>query len=1482
MPISISCNHCNAQLKLRDSLAGKRIACPKCQGVLTVPLVESPLELVTPIDDDLSSWDIPHLNESSNTESNSTHDPFGLPAMEIPTPSLTPMAAPFAVPVPTTNQRTQNQAPQPTENKSKIPTSSLLVAFGAGFFVMIACVGAAIFAIKALIATNDTARLDEPHRFGPSPVIVVTEEIISSSPITEPTVAPTSETPVNVTPPPIATNSVAPTQSSQPKITKKAPQAPTTNTPRTTYENTQFPRTTMGRHDEAQYVTINSAITLIKMSSSSETKVATGFLIDVNNHEGYIVTTADVVSPSSGAPNEISCVFHSGTDSEFTTAASLTGKDESLDLAILKVQHTKLPEHIRIDQDDSPSIQDQVYCLGFPGNGNNTNDSPSSGATLTEHKITDLKNDEFDIPYLVQIDKPFNKGSSGSPVFASDGQLHGVAVSRKPFDDQQSYFIPRAALGDLLGGRITHVNKRKSNNSGKLPSYTLEMELIDPKESIESVTINAFEYSNQTKKTPSQNGKWELASTRMLNTTKCQLTKQSATADFVAPADAIEVMLQYVVKRKSGEWFSEPIPLSKGENATSSIAKSFFSKSSYDTEPSTENSTENLTTITLPSAFADFVIHPTNGNIVGVDPLANEAVLFDIANNGDKVAAIKKVPVGTEPTSITYKKFGDKEYYAVVCNADSNLYLIDAKDFKLAEQITIPSETNTEVIASINPQDPFIYFGYRLESKMPVGVVNLRNMKVTPELFESSSRCRLSADGDTVFKRDGAHVSKWMIGVNDNSPAGDKPNISFRPEGLELDSNIVVDNLGEYFAAGNSLYTMNAKTRLTKLDFAPACFVQSKALIVGLDNVILRIASMNSLTAYDKGIKIPFREEPPKQTNPSATNAASANESASDYQTKILVDEPNERVVVARKDSLFVVPLTAFRIPFEPLLALDVSPKQLRVASNQKITMKPLSEGTVVTYENLPEGATAVADGIEWRPTSNQAGKVKIVATLKNGDRTRTVDCNLFVEQPHVFLPFNVSNFEIHEDDGLAFCWTNEGLPNNEKININAVNIETAMHSKTPIPRVAIVPIKGRGAIETISNTAPVVKAMLIGSRVAVQYANDLTRLELYDRPNMNRVKTIVTSRPYNYIGIHKEFFVLQVGGTREYYNIANLKQATPPADASLQMDHPSDVQFKDGVISNGMLVDPVQRTPKLILQPGEIRNLSGADFRLISGAFLRKIESTKSNAPTTPSVHDDRNQKRLQGPIPIPNKAWNIELLEEIKHIPRLSTRDAQEDRHRVLIRLNAKKSSQRQTIVIVDEPAKAPDEKVAVPRMQITENEVFISQGNKLYRLKIELPKRGTEPEDEVAEPLYFEPQQTSFVVKGTKATLKHIARGGKTPYEFASIQFPEGAKLDESTGQVTLDIDAIAEATRREILKPILGDAIDVDERIEKVLSSARKAAEIIPTKYKGKILGYPVAVPIHLRVVDADGHFAEMQYFVIVDISVRQLRKVLLQK
>ena len=48
MPISLTCPSCERGLKVKDELAGRKIKCPKCSEVITVPADEEQVAAVKP------------------------------------------------------------------------------------------------------------------------------------------------------------------------------------------------------------------------------------------------------------------------------------------------------------------------------------------------------------------------------------------------------------------------------------------------------------------------------------------------------------------------------------------------------------------------------------------------------------------------------------------------------------------------------------------------------------------------------------------------------------------------------------------------------------------------------------------------------------------------------------------------------------------------------------------------------------------------------------------------------------------------------------------------------------------------------------------------------------------------------------------------------------------------------------------------------------------------------------------------------------------------------------------------------------------------------------------------------------------------------------------------------------------------------------------------------------------------------------------
>src|SRR6185295_18588233 len=117
--------------------------------------------------------------------------------------------------------------------------------------------------------------------------------------------------------------------------------------------------------------------------------------------------------------------------------------------------------------------------------------------------------------------------------------------------------------------------------------------------------------------------------------------------------------------------------------------------------------------ISLPASYVDFAISPDTGDVAAINSGANSITLFRGAYlKGDKKALAGPIAIGKTPSSVCFKRFADKSYFAVVCTQDSNLYLLDAVQLTLAKKISLTKKGSSVVTCSQNPQDPYIYYSF--------------------------------------------------------------------------------------------------------------------------------------------------------------------------------------------------------------------------------------------------------------------------------------------------------------------------------------------------------------------------------------------------------------------------------------------------------------------------------------------------------------------------------------------------------------------------------------------------------------------------------------------------------------------------------------------------------------------------------------------------------------------------------------------------
>jgi serine protease Do len=139
--------------------------------------------------------------------------------------------------------------------------------------------------------------------------------------------------------------------------------------------------------------------------------LGSGFVIDAA--KGYIVTNGHVVKDA----EDVRVTFHDDS----TVDAEVVGKDDKMDLAVLKVKVDKDKKLTAIPFGDSDKMRigDWVLAIGNPF---------GLGGTVTAGIVSAQQRDIQAGPYddFIQTDASINRGNSGGPMFNMNGEVIGI------------------------------------------------------------------------------------------------------------------------------------------------------------------------------------------------------------------------------------------------------------------------------------------------------------------------------------------------------------------------------------------------------------------------------------------------------------------------------------------------------------------------------------------------------------------------------------------------------------------------------------------------------------------------------------------------------------------------------------------------------------------------------------------------------------------------------------------------------------------------------------------------------------------------------------------------------------------------------------------------------------------------------------------------------------------------------------------------
>lgn len=211
---------------------------------------------------------------------------------------------------------------------------------------------------------------------------------------------------------------------------------------------------------------IYDAVYVIQVYKNEELiSTGTGFIYKADEKYGYLLTNEHVVSKS----NDIKVV--NTKDEEIK--AELLGKDEYLDLAVLRIDKKYVSQISNIGSSEKMELGDTVFTVGSPlgydYRGSVTSGVLSGKDRMVSIQVSNSSSNDW-VMRVLQLDASINPGNSGGPLLNVNGEVIGIC-SMKLVDDN----IEGMGFAIPIEYAMSHVKTLESGKKIKWPLLGISM-----------------------------------------------------------------------------------------------------------------------------------------------------------------------------------------------------------------------------------------------------------------------------------------------------------------------------------------------------------------------------------------------------------------------------------------------------------------------------------------------------------------------------------------------------------------------------------------------------------------------------------------------------------------------------------------------------------------------------------------------------------------------------------------------------------------------------------------------------------------------------------------------------------------------------------------------------------------------------------------------------------------------------------------------
>ncbi len=867
-----------------------------------------------------------------------------------------------------------------------------------------------------------------------------------------------------------------------------------------------------------------------------------------------------------------------------------------------------------------------------------------------------------------------------------------------------------------------------------------------------------------------------------------------------------------------------------------------------------------VVSLKLPVDASDFAMNPDAGDLVALDAERNRAMLF----RRDELDRAKATPavetnVGPTPVSVCFKKYKDQSYFAVVCTQDAHLFLLDAGTLALKKKIPIAASGVSQVTASTNLEDPYVYYNYGSGHDSKAGVVDLRALADRGPVFDQSMDCAISANGMYAYRRGPWSPSGFEALICTNGQQGEKPLFTSVHREHTSTAAYVPDPHNQYTAAGNGLFSVILDKRVAGFDFTPLAFASQRPLIFGIagqdpsrlerrnpSTRTLVAASYNSFTKIGESIPLPApeaKESPLPRGVPSQADFKQVGR-----RSRLIVDDARSRLLFAERTQVLLIPWKDLQLPDEPLMIARLENTQdLNVGESHRLKVLLADPRVQMEADLLPDGATFKDSVVTWQPTPDQLGETAFEITLKHGDLQKNARLIVQVVTPSIKLPFMAGSVTMDDTDGPLIVSIASANPRNYRPSGATVPVSTS--------QLAAIDTSSRKILATAAVSRPLRTVTVAQELVLLTFNDDPSTIDIYDRAQLKRLKSIIASGPINRVRVQDDVVVLTSNQLVEVFDKSTWKrrQLFTPSNPAANLLGSNLADSAHGVLVDGVLRN-FRGEPLLVAAPFDLPTMGQIDGRVMTTLFGLEESNRFEAARAQPAAV----------PIPGTSLTANIAFTARGMSNPNRSIGE--------LSLLIGGQETDRILLARAPLPAQpTPEATVPPPALGVSRGMVAVVHGNQLYLWK----PPAKEPE---ATPTSLEwtARQSTFALLETEPTvLKHEIRGGRPPYQFV-LQTPmEGLSLDEKSGDIRAEWSAMRPFVESQLVQP--NAAVRQAQEVLQTESQRQRLATELKRRLNVDTKGLPVAIPIRVRVSDADDRSLTLQYLVLADVPVQSLQE-----